>query len=214
MMSLSSIAPSVADALADNGIIVLPGFLDEATVTALRGAAQRLQAEGLFHQASIGHKQTSLVDTRIRGDEILWLRDIPEAQTPLPVRALAETADQLVAFLNESLYAGIRSHELHFALYPAGAGYQRHLDVFRDDSARVITFICYLNPPDWTAEDGGQLRIFRPQGSDLAWPFPADTHDVLPAGGTLILFRSALFPHEVLPSFRQRASVTGWFRRD
>jgi len=35
--------------------------------------------------------------------------------------------------------------------------------------------------------------------------------DVEPRLGTLVVFLSELFPHEVLPSNRDRLSLTGWF---
>ena len=37
--------------------------------------------------------------------------------------------------------------------------------------------------------------------------------DVLPRGGTLVVFLSDRFPHEVLPARRERLSLAGWFRR-
>lgn len=205
---------AIADGLADPGIIILPNFLTETEVTELRGAALALKSDGLFRQAGIGHNQGATVDTTVRGDHILWLRDIPTEKIPASVSKISERLERLIGFVNQALYTGIRSHELHFALYPMGMGYQRHLDVFRDDSARTLTFICYLNPADWTDADGGHLRIFRPENPETPWPFATDTHDVLPAGGTLIMFRSPLYPHEVMPSTRMRASLTGWFRRD
>jgi SM-20-related protein len=38
-------------------------------------------------------------------------------------------------------------------------------------------------------------------------------HDVVPAGGCLVVFLSGEVPHEVLPATRERLSLTGWFRR-
>ena len=34
-----------------------------------------------------------------------------------------------------------------------------------------------------------------------------------PAAGTLVVFMSGDFPHEVLPASRERLSLTGWYRR-
>ncbi len=95
--------------------------------------------------------------------------------------------------------------ELHYAVYPPGAGYQRHLDRFRDDDRRTLTVILYLNPPDWSEEDGGQL---------LFWPNPDGApHVIQPLGGALVTFLSERFWHEVTPARRERISLTGWFRR-
>lgn len=38
-------------------------------------------------------------------------------------------------------------------------------------------------------------------------------YDVLPQAGTLMVFMSAQWPHEVLPATRDRLSITGWFLR-
>ncbi|MEG0248677.1 MAG: 2OG-Fe(II) oxygenase, partial [Pseudomonas sp.] len=90
-----------------------------------------------------------------------------------------------------------------FALYPPGAFYRKHLDRFRDDDRRAVSAVIYLNP-DWSADDGGELRMSLRDGVE---------HDVRPIGGSLVVFLSADIPHEVLPARRDRLSVTGWFRR-
>ena len=38
-------------------------------------------------------------------------------------------------------------------------------------------------------------------------------YDVVPSGGSLVVFLSGEVPHEVLPATRERLSLTGWFRR-
>jgi len=50
------------------------------------------------------------------------------------------------------------------------------------------------------------LRIFLPQADGTE-----KTCDVPPLAGTLVTFLSGEFPHEVLPTTRERLSVTGWF---
>ena len=42
-----------------------------------------------------------------------------------------------------------------------------------------------------------------------------ETHlDLYPEGGSLAVFMSAGFEHEVLPATRDRLSITGWFFRN
>ena len=48
--------------------------------------------------------------------------------------------------LNQSLFLGLNELEAHFAHYPAGSGYQRHLDSFQNSNLRRITIVVYLNP--------------------------------------------------------------------
>jgi SM-20-related protein len=114
--------------------------------------------------------------------------------------------ERLRRVMNESLLLGLFELEGHFAVYPPGAFYRRHLDRFSDDDARVLTCILYLND-GWVADDGGQLRIYLDTGE------PPSHLDVLPCGGTFVSFLSADFPHEVLPARRERMAITGWLRR-
>ena len=88
---------------------------------------------------------------------------------------------------------------MHFALYPPGAFYKRHLDAFKERNARKISLILYLNQ-DWQVTDGGQLRMYLPE----------QRLDISPLGGRLVCFRSELIEHEVLPAKRDRLSITGW----
>ena len=67
----------------------------------------------------------------------------------------------------------------------------------------------------WTATNGGgQLRLHRDSGHNVLpsneWP---NFVDVLPHGGTLVLFRSDWIPHEVLWTHHERGAVVGWFWR-
>jgi SM-20-related protein len=61
--------------------------------------------------------------------------------------------------------------------------------------------VCYLNT-DWAPGDGGELRLYT----------DAMTVTVLPDYRKLVLFLSEETLHEVLPTNRERWSVTGWFR--
>src|SRR5438105_11037113 len=105
--------------------------------------------------------------------------------------------------LNRELMTGLVELEAHYAIYAPGAHYVRHRDRFRDDDARVISVILYLNDA-WTARDEGVLRVYLPEDSAL---------EVFPQGGTLVVFASDRFEHEVLPATRERVAITGWFRR-
>ncbi len=106
--------------------------------------------------------------------------------------------------INASLFLGLEDFEGHFALYPPGAYYQKHVDRFRDDDARTVSAVLYLNR-DWSVEQGGELRMYFPDERTL---------DLPPLAGRLVVFLSGEFPeHEVLPASRERLSLTGWFRR-
>ncbi len=36
--------------------------------------------------------------------------------------------------------------------------------------------------------------------------------DVFPEGGKMVIFMSGEIPHEVLPTYKERISITGWLR--
>jgi SM-20-related protein len=70
--------------------------------------------------------------------------------------------------------------------------------------------VLYLNRA-WRETDGGAVRMYV---GEAAGPSERESHvDIAPHAGTLVLFLSADFEHEVLPASRERMSVAGWFRR-
>lgn len=191
---------AILDALAEQGWCVAPNFLDSAQVEALRDECRVRHEAGGFHVAGVGGGAAKVV-SELRGDHIQWLeRD----DTHPAVQHYLTRLETLRQAVNQTFFLGLHELEAHFAAYPAGAFYKRHLDRFRDDDRRALTVILYLNA-DWLAEDGGQLRF---------WPDESKPPlDILPTGGTLVTFLSERFWHEVLPARRQRLAITGWFKR-
>ena len=125
---------------------------------------------------------------------IAFFFDDFEARQPAPLADATFTVANLLSSdeglaLNRAFFLGLEDYESHFALYPPGAFYQKHLDRFRDDDRRTLSAVFYLNA-DWQPEQGGALRLYPEGGGEL---------DVLPTAGTLVLFMSAELPHEVLP---------------
>lgn len=191
---------AVIEQLVEQGWCVQPGFLAPELVRQLAQEAEALNQTGALQQAAIGQGEQRQIRTELRGDSIRWL----EESSASPAQAeLLSHLEALRQAANRDLQLGLFELEMHFARYPAGAGYGRHLDVFRQDSRRTLTAICYLNE-NWQPEHGGQLRIDLEDGNTL---------NVLPEAGTLVSFLSHRFPHEVLPATRPRLSVTGWFKR-
>lgn len=188
------------DALATDHYAVIPQFLTLTMREALLAELLQLQAQGLFHQASVGRGVGQTRQAHIRGDSICWL----ENHFTIGGQYLA-LMEQLRQQLNTDFYLGLRSYEAHYAHYQAGSVYQRHVDRHRDNNARVVTTVCYLND-DWPTEAGGQLKLYNPNHELLL--------EQTPTGGSLVLFMSADMPHEVLAANRSRFSIAGWFRQD
>ncbi len=112
--------------------------------------------------------------------------------------------EMLKTYLNRRLFLGLFSVESHFAYYQKGDFYKRHVDAFRGESNRVLSLVTYLNPL-WSADDGGELVMY------------ADDNDhtgikILPKLGTMVVFLSEVFEHEVLPAKKDRYSIASWFR--
>ena len=76
-----------------------------------------------------------------------------------------------------------------------------------------ISFLVYLTPSDWSDADGGALRVFEEGalGMGEAGEEAGEPRHVLPVGGTLVLYDSAL-EHEVLPTRRERHLLSGRYR--
>lgn len=189
------------EALAERHYAVIPDYLSPDLLRDLRTECEAMHAEGLFHAAGIGRGAGQHRNTTIRGDSICWL----EETFPAGGRYLA-LMEQWRNALNRTLFLGLRSYESHYAHYEPGSFYRKHVDRHRDNDARTITTVCYLNA-DWPAGAGGEIRLYHPNDGTLM-------AQLEPLGGTLVVFTSNDIPHEVLPARRARLSLAGWFRRD
>lgn len=152
-----------------------------------------------FDAAGIGRGQAFLKNEFVRTDEILWIN----GDTQVGQRWLNWT-EALKQYLNRRLLLGLFSFESHFSHYAPGDYYKRHMDAFRGQANRVLTVVAYLNP-GWDSADGGELVLYR-DVSDLQGV------KVTPLMGTLAVFLSEEFPHEVLPAKRDRYAIAGWYR--
>jgi SM-20-related protein len=112
--------------------------------------------------------------------------------------------DEFRLAINQRLFLGLFDYESHYAIYPKGAFYKKHLDAFKGKSNRVLSTVFYLNK-DWQAHNGGELLIYKPESEEVL-------ETVQPNLGRLVIFLSEQFPHEVLPAQQQRYSIAGWFR--
>ncbi|MHC6227941.1 2OG-Fe(II) oxygenase [Pseudomonas sp. X10] len=189
----------IVDDLATRGWSQQNRFLPQALTLALAAECHQRAAEGELAPAGVGRGAAQEVREGIRGDHIQWI----EAGQSEACDSYLEVMESLRQALNRGLFLGLEDFECHFALYPPGAFYRKHLDRFRDDDRRMVSAIIYLNE-GWLPDDGGQLRMSLAKGIE---------HDVQPSAGCLVVFLSGDIPHEVLPARRDRLSLTGWFRR-
>jgi SM-20-related protein len=196
---VTAAARVIVERIASAGYGVVENALAPEVITTLRERLLALEARGELVAAAIGRGASRRNRTDVRGDRIRWLDEAYPAPAEAHVWRMLEMLRDVV---NRELMLGLWSFEGHYALYPPGAVYARHRDRFRDDDARVLSCVAYLNDA-WRDGDGGALRLH----------LAAGPRDVLPRGGTLVAFLADGVEHEVLPAQRQRLSVSGWFRR-
>ncbi|MCC2595956.1 2OG-Fe(II) oxygenase [Pusillimonas sp. MFBS29] len=192
------------DTLANQGWVVCDQTIDATLRHNLYTQSATAWASGNFQQACIGRGASHLLNPAIRGDTICW---IDAATTSEAGSNFLSWSTSLQHELNRQLYAGLNSAEFHFARYQTGQGYKKHLDQHQTQRHRKISLVLYLNP-QWTDSDGGELCLYAPEDENQ------EIQRILPQPGRLVLFRSDLFPHEVLPCSQTRCSLTGWFRTD
>jgi SM-20-related protein len=187
---------SIISQIIDQGYGVIDGFLSENEITELNESFLIHYQANEFKQAGIskGHE----IVKNVRGDEILWLE---KDKAHAIEKRFLERLEEFMSYVNYTCFLGLRSYEIHYASYPVGTFYKRHLDKFRNDSGRKLSFICYLNQ-NWQADNGGELVMYLPEKEEV----------VLPVGGRLVVFESDKIEHEVLPANRERRSLTGWLR--
>ena len=199
----AGIAPALAietllAGIGEHGFGLVDNFIGHKTVVRLRTCADLRAIRGEFKPAAIGAARSRQQRTEIRGDLTCWL------QEPLyPAEGEARhKLEQIRLGINRELVLGLFDIETHYALYPPGAAYARHMDQSVASDARQLSFALYLNL-EWDSLAGGELRLY-----DADRPIA----DVEPLGGRLVCFLTQGREHEVLPAKRTRMALTGWFR--
>ena len=187
---------SIADELAEYGYAMTDQFLSQEEVNDILALDIFKKGIEQFKKAGIGKNTSLQINEGIRGDYIQWL---DKKSAPAPIRIYLDRLNDLIGFLNQSLFLSLKDFEVHMTRYPVGSYYKRHLDQFKQDDHRKLSVILYLNE-QWKDEHGGQLRMYAHEG----------VRDILPISGRLVCFRSDQLEHEVLPATRERLSLTGW----
>lgn len=199
----ASLSPRTAATIAGGDVHVQDDFVPQSLVHALRNEMQMLARTGEFGRGT-SHTESGSID------EMRSALTCTPSLESTAFSALFESLDdvrlRLSSWLGRELATGF---ECVYVLYPPGGFYRRHMDSVEGvdptgSGRRVYSFIIYLNTPGWAAEDGGELRISTAQHEA--------TRDIWPESGRLVIFDSKQVWHEVLPCFRERSCVVGWFR--
>jgi len=182
---------------------IIDDFFDADEVTILRKQLLNKYEEDNFKKAAIGNKTSEVIEKSIRGDFILWIN---EAEAGTAEKVYFNKINSLIEYLNRTCFMGILTKEFHYAVYPEGTFYKRHLDTFQNDGRRKLSMVCYLNTEDWKPENGGELSIYtnveNQEQETKIYPFP----------GRVVIFESQELEHEVKPVKVPRLSITGWLK--
>ena len=189
------------EGIVEKGFAVCDEFLSPVEVEHLISRFSSQYEEGNFKIASIGKLSEMKESTLVRGDQILWLDGASVDQSE---SCMVKRNNEFINYLNQTCYLGIVESEFHFAKFEIGKFYRRHRDTFQDQKGRVLSVIYYLNE-SWEIGDGGELVIYiKEDGIEKAI-------SIAPIAGRMVCFKSELLEHEVLETFKDRYSVTGWF---
>ena len=189
--------------IANQQFSIIEDFFTAEEVQILRTSLLEKYEQDAFKKAAIGNRLNENIIKSVRGDVILW---IDETKANIAESLFFDKINNLIKYLNRTCFMGILQKEFHYALYPSGTFYKRHIDTFQNDDRRKLSFVCYLNEEDWQIENGGELVLYlNEQGKEvekLIYPYP----------GRVVIFESQRIEHEVRTVKTQRLSITGWLK--
>lgn len=199
---------AIAEELADKNYVVIDHFIPFDESVELLALLNERKFSGAFKPAAVGKSGEKEIIQEIRSDQIHWLDEMDPSDV---IKAWFKRVHLLSETLKSELYLPLKRFECHFAHYPHGTFYKKHLDAFRVNEGRILSVIGYLTP-NWQIGDGGELLIYDHHIK------PASKQPVIktiePIMGRLVILRSDTVPHEVALSKTDRYSITGWLRQD
>ncbi|MFB9056695.1 2OG-Fe(II) oxygenase [Mariniflexile ostreae] len=182
---------------------IIDNFFTSEEVEQLRRSLLQKHEDDAFKKAAIGNRLNETIVKAIRGDVILW---IDERKADVDEKLFFVKINDLVRYLNRTCFLGILNKEFHYALYPEGTFYKRHVDTFQNDDRRKLSFVCYLNEAGWLPENGGELVLYLNESGK------AVEKVIYPLPGRVVVFESQVIEHEVMPVRKARLSITGWLK--
>ena len=223
-LEIPRLDPSHLATLRDQGYVVVDDFLpSEDWMDALREDVLHLRTKQKFKIAKIGQDSTNALNEEIRVAETCFLgRDKPELRdVPNPAREkLYDVLETLRLDLQEGEEVANLDPNLSeflYAYYPTGGFYRRHRDAVKGSASwlREYSLLLYLNEESYDPDiDGGRLRVHFDSGGDFLPAGEAPLfQDIDAYGGTLVIFESDKFPHEVMDTVAERFAVVGWYNR-
>ncbi len=201
---LNPVYESIIEGIQQKHYAVVEGFLNPNLVEDLRNLLLQKHEEDELRKSAVGNRTNEIIMDEIRGDFIQWMDESKANEVELQ---FFEAIKNLINYLNRTCFMGILHKEFHYAIYPKGTFYKRHLDTSQNDDRRVLSMVFYLNDEAWEISNGGELAIYEPTASG------EKTSLIYPLPGRLVIFESQVLEHEVLPvKASERLSITGWLK--
>lgn len=191
----------IIDDLVAKNFSIVDNFFPTSLILELREKLNFKFQEEDLKKAAIGNRVNESIIEEIRGDFIRW---IDEKNANKTESQFFQHINHFIEYLNRTCFLGILHREFHYAVYPKGTFYKRHLDTFQNDDRRKLSMVCYLNDENWSLTNGGELVIYPQHKAEIA---------INPAAGRLVIFESQILEHEVKPvKSGNRFSITGWLK--
>src|SRR6187402_2042307 len=115
---------TIADGLAEQGFAVVDNFLSELEVDSILELDDFKNALLQFKKAGIGKQADKQINEGIRGDYIQW---IDRQNCTPPLGLYLKRLDELVQYINQTLFLSLKDYEVHMTVYPVGSFYKRHI---------------------------------------------------------------------------------------
>ena len=229
--SIPQISQTDLQTLSNQGYVIINNFIPQSLTDELRTDITKLRSAAAFKQAKIGQDSTNALNTNIRIAETCFLgrnrNELTSISTAGGTNSVRDRSNGLYDILDglcidlDSIDPNTRLDkslsELLYAYYPEGGYYRRHRDAIPNSASvlRKYSLLLYLNEESWDPNvDAGQLRLHLDGGGDECPPGVQPNYvDVDPLGGTLVLFKSEMIPHEVLNTNSERFAIVGWYNR-
>ena len=203
-ITLNPIYEKIINDLLNQKYSISDFFFSEQETKQLRESIIQQDNNQDFHQAAVGNAQNEQIVKSVRGDKIRWIDESQQTETE---EIFFSKINHFIDYLNQTCYMGIDESEFHYAVYPEGTFYQKHIDAFKNDDRRTLSIVLYLNDEEWKDDFGGQLALYLPKDDGTE-----NELNVLPLAGRLAVFDSKTIPHEVKKVNRPRSSITGWLK--
>ena len=202
--SYHSVYENIISQVVARNYAIVDNFFENELLNALLDQINVLYRNDALKKAAIGKHFDEHVKIEIRGDYIQWIN---EKKAMGVEEKFFQQINQFIDYLNRTCFMGILDKEFHYAVYPEGRFYIRHLDTFKEDHSRKLSLVLYLNKT-WTSDNGGELIIYT-QNDEKEEAVP-----IVPEFGRLVIFESSVLEHEVKPVKKgQRMSITGWLKQ-